>query len=61
MRVRSDRCAIPPLGLAEIHLFLRTVGHKRVFALWIDVNQDQLTLLDGHQAETQREERKKYD
>lgn len=40
--------------VAEIHLFLRTVGHQGVFALWVDVNQDQLALLDGHQAETQR-------
>lgn len=39
---------------AEIHLFLRTVGHQCVFALRVDVNQDQVALLDGHQAETQR-------
>lgn len=40
-------------GEAEIHLFFRPVGHQRVLALWVDVNQNQLALLDGHQAETE--------
>lgn len=43
-----------PAALAETRLFLGAVGHQSVFALWVDVNQDQLALLDGHQAETQR-------
>lgn len=31
------------------HLFLRPVRHQRVFTLRVDVNQNQLTLLNGHQ------------
>lgn len=45
---------------AQIHLFFCSVSHQRVFTLWVYVNQDQLALLDGHQAETGREESKKY-
>lgn len=50
--MRSDWSPID--GEAEIHLFFRPVGHQRVLALWVDVDQNQLALLDGHQAETQR-------
>lgn len=49
----SDSFAVSD-WVEESHLFLCTVGHQCVFALWVDVNQDQLALLDGHQAETQR-------
>lgn len=49
----SDSFAVSD-WVEESHLFLCTVGHQCVFALWVDVNQNQLALLDGHQAETQR-------
>lgn len=45
-------------GAAEIHLFFHPVGHQRVLALRVDVNQDQLALLDGHQAETRARKQK---
>lgn len=41
------------------HLFLEPVGHQRVLTLWVDVNQNQLTLLDGHQPTTPRLQRYK--
>ncbi len=34
------------------HLFLGSIRHQRVLALWVNVNENQVTLLDGHQPKT---------
>lgn len=38
-----------PRVFVSTHLFLRPVRHQCVLSLWVDVNEDQVTLLDGHQ------------
>lgn len=42
--------------LANTHLFLWSVRHQRVLTLWVDVNENQFTLLNGHQPKTHNNE-----
>lgn len=43
--VKTMMVAVFPVST---HLFLRPVRHQCVLTLWVDVNQNQVTLLDGH-------------